>query len=277
MRARSRRRRCTSGCRRGGWSLSAHANALADGVLRSRPAAEQASVDGTAPAALPAPVASALREAALVDAQQIVLFREVLTDQVDLATVYLPGLDILGTKLRALGGEQSSTALLVESAEAVRRYYEWLLEQIADTAASGGPARPGATREDLAVVLVGHPGRSGAHAPAVLSTYPLSLGGRPVPDALPSTTTGTLLDVAPAVLQALGVPLSNELTGQAIWLVRPPSGRAPSAQGGTAAGAPRPVRVPSYGKRGTGPLLATGPDTLDEEMRERLRSLGYVR
>ena len=42
---------------------------------------------------------------------------------VDLATVYLPGLDILGTKLRALAGEQASTAVLVESAEAVRRYY----------------------------------------------------------------------------------------------------------------------------------------------------------
>jgi hypothetical protein len=261
----------------GRWpELSKRADELADRVLspeRDREGRPELEGLPAPPAALTGSVAEALREAAHVDAQQLVLFREVLTHQVDLATVYLPGLDILGTKLRALGGNQASTTLLVESGEAVRRYYEWLLDQIAASTADAGPeaGRPGAVQEGPVVVLVGHPGRSGTQAPVVLSTWSLLL-----PAAVPSTTRGTLYDVAPAILQTLGIPLSSELPGQPSWLGIN-SRHAPPGEGGPAAEATPPAKVSTYGRRGVEPLRATGAQALDEEMRERLRSLGYVR
>jgi hypothetical protein len=268
-------------------ALSADAAQLAEDVLKPPNRVGQVvEPGGLVP--LTTPVATALREAALVDAQQLVLFRELLTEQVDLGTVYLPGLDILGSSLRALAGERASTALLVESADAVRRYYEWLLGRIAVAAdLPTGRARPETIRTNLAVVLVGHPGRSGAQAPAVLSAWQGSAGlapealtptAGPVPPSPqgPGSTEGTLFDVAPTILHVLGVPLSRELPGQAIWPVRHQR-LGPRGTGAVDAAGAFPAEVPTYGPRGAGPARATGADPLDEEMRERLRSLGYVR
>lgn len=81
-------------------------------------------------------------------------------------------------------------------------------------------------------------------------------------------TQATLFDVAPTILRALGVPLSRELPGHPLW------GPAPTAAG--AGNGPEAPAVATYGRRGTTRTAAAGPATLDEEMRERLRSLGYV-
>jgi arylsulfatase A-like enzyme len=80
------------------------------------------------------------------------------------------------------------------------------------------------------------------------------------------TASGQAADVAPTVLHALGVPISRELAGAPL--------------DGIFSGAFRkrfPVReVESYGRRAAPTELRKG-QPLDQEMIERLRSLGYVR
>ena len=259
--------------------LSARAVALAELALSAQPSPHDPSVDSST--SLPAPVARALREAALVDAQQLVLFREVVDDRVDLSTVYLPGLDILGTRLRALAGEQASTAILVESADAVRRYYGWLMTQIVEAASVGAPARGGGSL----VVLVGHPGRSAATSPAIICAWWEGAAG--IPPGLreglaasssserETTQQATLFDLAPTVLQLLGVPPSLELPGRAAWLATPAM-LGPPRSGEARAGASGPTPVPTYGRRTVDRTRVQGKAVLDEEMRERMRSLGYV-
>ncbi len=261
--------------------LSARAMALAELATASGLQPGAGSPDGDSHDALSPAVTSALREAALVDAQQLVLFEGAASNEVDLATVYLPGLDILGTKLRALAGERASTAVLVESAEAVRRYYRWLAARVVAIADQHGALGLPSGHEGLVVLLVGHPGRSGANAPAVLGAWGTS--GWPGPhDSLrgpveitPSTIPGTLLDVAPTALHLLGVPLSRELPGQARWGVAPTRLGLPD-EGGPAARASAPTPVATYGRRSVDRARVQGKAELDEEMRERMRSLGYV-
>jgi hypothetical protein len=221
-----------------------------------------------APAGWPGPVAGALREAALVDAQQLVLFGAVTNADVDLATVYLPGLDILGTKLRALGDGQASTATLVGSADAVQRYYEWL---------AAGLALAVRRTSRTEAVLIGHPGRAGNQGDAVLAWEQGPAASAPAKEPRRGLAgAGALLDVAPTMLRVLGVPLSDELQGAALW---PPAFTRRASPGDGVAGGPVPIppTVTTYGRRGAGLARAAGPDSLDEEMRDRLRSLGYVR
>jgi hypothetical protein len=258
--------------------LSARAAALAGEALRPAPAVgpdRGAPQDQRGAAEWSPPVAAALREAALVDAQQLTLFAEVVSPDLDLAAVYLPGLDILGTKLRTVATEKASTAVLVESADAVRGYYRWLSAQIEGHAGLRGPmgeaVRPQSGGADL--VLIGHPGRSAVQSPAVLSYWPhwARLPGPPTPFE-ERAKTGSLFDVAPTVLSRLGIPLSRELHGQPLWLATAMS----MAQGGSAPPPASPTAVETYGRRTADRGRARGDAVLDEEMRERLRSLGYV-
>ena len=267
--------------------LGSQATALAASVVEE--GAGMAAPAASLAASLSPGVAQVLREAATVDAQQLVLFRTVASPDVDLATVYLPGLDILGTKLRALSGAQGSTATLVESAEAVRRYYLWLARQMYATAGAFVVPRPNATPplDGVAVLVVGHPGRAGAQSPAIVASWWMSdtPPADPRPPAAPTTsqlppvrpaTPGTLFDVAPTVLQLLGVPLSQELPGRGAWpAARTRLGRPDEVGADKVVTGPTPV--PTYGRRGTSTVRAARPGALDEEMRERLRSLGYVR
>jgi arylsulfatase A-like enzyme len=73
-------------------------------------------------------------------------------------------------------------------------------------------------------------------------------------------------DVMPTVLHALGIPISRELAGR------------PAVEMFSAAFAQRsPVReVSTYGSPAAGRAPRTG-QPLDQEMIDRLRSLGYVR
>jgi hypothetical protein len=264
--------------------LSARAMALAEQATMAWSPVVTKSGDPDRLDALSPAVTSALREAALVDAQQVVLFEGVASREVDLATLYLPGLDILGTKLRDLAGKGASTAVLVESADAVRRYYRWLVARVIAIADQHGTlGRPSGRAERVVVLLVGHPGRSGANAPAVIHAWgsngwPGPTDSQRQPGAVEhtlSTTQGTLLDVAPTLLHLLGVPLSLELTGRATWPVLP-TRLGLSTEGGPTPRVAGPTPVPTYGHRTVDRARVQGKALLDEEMRERMRSLGYV-
>jgi hypothetical protein len=217
-----------------------------------------------APGAWPAPVADALKESALLDAQSLVLLDALADGPVDLAAVYLPGLDILGNRLRKLSAEQATGAMLVSTGDALVRYYTWLGLQLDDLAQR--------RQRPLDVLVVGHPGRSGG-ADAVFAA-----GGTLRASTPAAPPAGSLLDVAPTVLAGLGVPLSAELRGTAVPL--PASGvrdAGAGAPGGSRPATGPPPVVSTYGRRVVDRSTARGPAVLDEEMRDRLRSLGYVR
>jgi hypothetical protein len=74
------------------------------------------------------------------------------------------------------------------------------------------------------------------------------------------------VDVAPTLLYALGLPISSELPGRPIVSVFAPEfvSRFPAR------------KVPTYGAPNAAAAVRRG-QPLDEEMIERLRSLGYVR
>jgi len=113
-----------------------------------------------------------------------------------------------------------------------------------------------------AVILVTHPGRFATGVPATLAISGLGEAARSAP-----ASEASLLDVAPSVLALLGVPLSRELPGQPRTDLLPPffAERHP------------PRWVETYGERGnTHTGGAPASPALDDEMRERLRSLGYV-
>lgn len=167
----------------------------------------------------------------------------------DLFVVYLPGLDIAQHAL--FGVEAPSPSQIDERLAALRRYYAYIDGLVSATVGSA------LTSETNAVVVVTQPGRlhqgkgilagAGAGFTAV-------------------KTSGSALDIAPTILHALGVPVAKDLDGHPIAALFRPDFISRY-----------PVRVvETYGLKGT----ASGPRSgqpLDDEMIERLRSLGYVR
>lgn len=244
--------------------LAREADALARDVLAA-PRAGGGGVPAEGPTAdptLPGTVAEALLEAATVDAQQIVLLEATTAGEVDLATVYLPGLDILATKLGQIDRDRVTASLLVDRADALLRYYRWLGRAV-------GRERARLASRGFDPWWIGHPGRAAGDDRVLLVA-----NGRAGMDEGGNAGSAALLDVTPTVLRLLGVPLSRELSGRPLW---DPAQAGPD--GGRPAGAPGAATptVSTYGRRGTGPVRTRGQDSLDEEMRERLRSLGYVR
>src|SRR5262249_4121896 len=135
-------------------------------------------------------------------------------------------------------------------ADALREYYVFLdrlLREVVSPAA-----------DDL-VVLVTEPGRVNARAPGLLG-----ISGSAARRG--TEITGRAADVAPTVLHALGVPISRALAG------------APLRGLFSEAYLERyPVRqVARYGRPSALASVRTG-QPLDQEMIDRLRSLGYVR
>ena len=190
-----------------------------------------------------------LERSAELDAIQLALIREVSRPLPDLSAVYLPGLDIAQNTL--LGGRDTALAasVVTERLQALRDYYVYLDRLLA------GDLSPAAGE---AVVVVTEPGRVTAAADGLIGI----MGGIAGPAR---TLPGRVTDVAPTVLHALGLPLSRELAGTPLTgLFRDDFARR------------YPVRaVATYGRpspRHTG----TG-QPLDEEMIDRLRSLGYVK
>ena len=223
-------------------------------------------------------VAATLRRSAELDATLIALARTA-SDRLpaplgvirDLDVVYLPGLDIAQSAL--LGSAESPSASSVASrVDALERYYVFLDRAIAPLLE---------WREDGSVLLVTQPGRVQSSAGGLFAAWrsvpvpsPIDGGHRPAPthDAPPSERPAeisrlqpvSVTDVAPTILYALGLPLSRELAGHPVAELFGHVRDEPSRL------------VPTYGRPFvTSPARAGRP--LDQEMIDRLRSLGYIR
>jgi hypothetical protein len=191
-----------------------------------------------------------LRRSAELDAIQLALLSEVTTPDTDLSVVYLPGLDIAQYSL--LGGDQPGLAAstLAARLEAVKAYYAALDRLLAPF------LTPAA---DELILLVTQPGRVGENGAARLSARGAAVRAYDV-----SASAATA--VAPTVLYALGIPIGRDLASAPLLELFDPQFAARY-----------PVRqVATYGRPSSAPASRTG-QPLDQEMIDRLRSLGYVR
>jgi hypothetical protein len=202
-----------------------------------------------------------LRRAALQDALPIALASLLTGEPRDLEAVYLPGLDIAQYELLVRGGSSLPPSALAARVEAVERYYIFLDGVL-------GPL----IRPDRLTALLTDPGRSpviregGESSGRKVRPALLVFSGAAPLRAGNAAFDGDRGDVLPTLLYAVGVPISRELAGRpATGLFE---GRFVEAH---------PVRhVESYGRRIVPPRPA-GAAPLDQEMLDRLRSLGYVR
>ena len=191
-------------------------------------------------------ISSAIRRSAELDALQILMLNHVEEPATDLVTVYLPGLDIAQHTL--LAGERASPSTLAARLDAVRAYYDYLSDLVA-----------GLRLENELVVIVTQPGRLPSASQGLISVVGRLSGSGGGNETRP-------IDVAPTILYALGLPLSKELTGRPLVSLLAPVMVQKF-----------PVReVPTYGPRRARGAVRHG-QALDDEMVERLRSLGYVR
>jgi hypothetical protein len=199
-----------------------------------------------------AEVTAVLRRSAELDASVVGLLGAHHNDQRDLDIVYLPGLDIAQHVL--LGGRTGASQTpsgLGTRVEALRLYYAFL-RRLLDPLLS--------PPERTAVLIVTQPGRVDALAAGRIASY---WGGKMFvhgPPGVPEERAGHAEDIAPTVLNGLGIPLSHELTGHPLPLL-------------LAAG---PRYVDTYGRPSTTPVLRAGKP-LDQETIDRLRSLGYIK
>ncbi len=192
-----------------------------------------------------------LVRSAELDAMQVELMREVSDPTPDLSVIYLPGLDIAQNAL--LGARETALAPSEVSARvvALRDYYVFLDHLLAKM------ARPAAT--DL-VLVVTEPGRVAASAAPGL----LGLAGTVQVSA--TAVQARDVDVAPTILHTLGIPISQELPGTPLLTLfnRDFVRRYPVRQ------------VATYGPPSRENADRSG-QPLDQEMIDRLRSLGYVK
>jgi hypothetical protein len=194
-----------------------------------------------------------LQRSAELDAVQILMADEIATEGVDLVCVYLPGLDLVQHGLlTSADGSAIPASVLARRIESLRAYYSYLDALLGRRVTPGG--------QDLVAILTG-PGRVERTAAAVLA-----LRGPIVSPQVAAAVAGHAVDVTPTLLYALGVPVARDLPGRVLsemfddeFLRR------------------YPVReVATYGV----PFSPSAPREgrpLDQEMIDRLRSLGYVR
>jgi hypothetical protein len=193
-----------------------------------------------------------LRRSAELDALQRAIADRLSGDDVDLVCTYLPGLDLVQHALLvAPEGPTSSPSAVGLRLAALEAYYVFLDRLLADALTP---------HDDELVIVLTSPGRVEGKTPGLLTLRGVSVNGR-ARDA-----RATAIDVLPTVLHALGLPMSRELPGRPlVELFAPDFARR------------HPVRaVDTYGS----PARSTAPRSgqpLDQEMIDRLRSLGYVR
>ena len=197
-------------------------------------------------------ISSVIRRSAELDALQILMLNHVEEPATtDLVTVYLPGLDIAQHTLLG-AGERASPSTLAARLDAVRAYYDYVSDLVAGLVAD--------LRLDHELILiVTQPGRLPSASQGLIA----AVGRMSAPG---SKEEARPIDVAPTILYALGLPISSELAGRPLLALLEP-----------AIVQKFPVReVPTYGPRRARSAVRHG-QALDEEMVERLRSLGYVR
>jgi Type I phosphodiesterase / nucleotide pyrophosphatase len=228
--------------------------------LRSRWPALKDRARSLAAAALPATgeVPPLLQRSAELDAVQLVLLSEIATNDVDLAAVYLPGLDIAqhalleGESQDASGRVAAST--LAQRLDALRSYYGALDRLVAPL------LTPDAG--EIVIVVTG-PGRvtNGVGGRLAARGGPI---GSPAATQIPVRATTT--EIAPTILYALGVPIARDLAAKPLVGLFTPefTGRYPVRD------------VATYGRPSAETASRQG-QPLDQEMIERMRSLGYVR
>ena len=184
--------------------------------------------------------ASVLRRSAELDALNLVLAAEVTSGKDDVTAVYLPGLDIAQ---RAVASDTSRSGTL-------DTYYV-TLDALLTPVVEPGPGE--------AVFIVTTPGRAGEAAGG-------RLAARGDAFRAGASVSATDTDVAATVLYALGLPISRTLAGHPLVNLFTESFARQY-----------PVRyVATYGPPRIGAAERTG-QPLDQEMIDRLRSLGYVR
>jgi hypothetical protein len=197
-------------------------------------------------------VTAVLQRSGELDASVVGLIGALPQPLRDLDVVYLPGLDIAQHAL--LGGREGTAqgpSALAARVEAVRAYYTFLRRLLE-------PIIMPSARVD--VLLVTQPGRVETAAAGVLVSYHALQ--RDMRAGVRDSPSGRVEDIAPTVLNGLGVPLSRELTGRplAVLFFAPNGGRY----------------IDSYGRPFSTPASAAGKP-LDQETIDRLRSLGYIK
>lgn len=217
-------------------------------MRRARAAARAVSAIA---ADMPAEIRAIIERSATLDATIVGLATDAALANVDLQVVYLPGLDIAQHGLFASDPAAAAAAPSTVAArvQAIERYYQFLDGLLGDFLLAR-----------RATVLVTQPGRIAAPGNGVLALTGVPARAAGERSAVTSTA------IAATALYLLGVPVAADLAGQpATALVAEDFLRAHPAR-----------TLPTYGTRRAGPRRTTG-QPLDQEMIERMRSLGYVK
>ncbi len=192
----------------------------------------------------------ALERSSELDAIQMALMRDASAPAPDLAVVYLPGLDIAQNALLGPGDAALAPSAVAARLQALGDYFVFLDRLLA------GALTPG---DSELVVVITEPGRVTTSGTALLG-----MTGAPIAGHV--SVRGRTVDFAPTILHALGIPVSGELAGVPLLpFFEPEFLRRYPVRHVTAYGPPVLPRLPRSG------------EPLDQEMIDRLRSLGYVK
>lgn len=221
-----------------------------EGTWPDRRARATARAARATPLDASAEVAAVFARAANLDATLIDLASDPVLGPLDLRVLYLPGLDIVQHSLfGAVEAGAMAPASAAERLKALEQYYVFLDESLAQLTSGS----------DRLVMLVAEPGRVTQSAAGLLAVT-----GASASTQHPAAATDTA--IAPTVLYALGVPVARDLASSAVK----------DLFSATFVGA-HPLRnVSTYGSRRMKSEPVKG-HTLDREMIERMRSLGYIR
>jgi hypothetical protein len=207
-----------------------------------------------------ASLVAVLRRSAELDATVAGIMRALPGAAADLDVVYLPGLDIAQNALLGTPEIPLAASSMASRVDALAQYYAFLDGIV-------GSLLDAARR----VVVVTQPGRVQSSGGGVLAVWPGykawvdgDVAWPMMPQEVERATPPTAVDVAPTIWFALGLPLSRELAGTPI----PELFRRQVTEVDR--------YVPTYGRPHVIPSPAAGRP-LDQEMIDRLRSLGYVK
>jgi Type I phosphodiesterase / nucleotide pyrophosphatase len=191
---------------------------------------------------------SVLLRSAELDATIALLATHPAIEGKDLLALYLPGLDIAQHTLATADLTPTASALAART-DGIRAYYAFL----------GNLIDRVAPRNRALLMVVTHPGRVSSAARGAIAVAGWTA-------ARSTRVEAAFVDVAPTVLFALGIPAARDLSGTPLTALFNERfvERYPARTVGT------------YGQR-TVAAPTRGGQPLDQEMLDRLRSLGYVR